>query len=55
LAGALIARVSGEEAPIELGPGDSLSLADLAAGDELELSGQSEKSAVVLVRIQPAK
>ncbi len=53
LGAALTARVSGEELPLTLEPGESLFLADLAAHDELELAGQGELSAVVVVRIAP--
>ncbi len=54
LAGAVAARLTGEEEPFELGPLDSLWARGLAGGEELELAGNARECAVLLVRIGPA-
>lgn len=51
-AGRLVARVTGEEEPLRLESGDSLSMANLLAGDELDLQGEREDSLALLVRIE---
>lgn len=50
--GAMTARVSGEEQPFELSAGDSLLLNGLSTHDELEFTGKSAQSTVILVRIE---
>jgi environmental stress-induced protein Ves len=54
LGGALTARVSGEEEPFELSAGDSLSVGGVAPHDELDIVGKSERSTLVLVRLDAA-
>lgn len=49
LGGAVVARVTGEEEPFELGPGASLWLRGLAGGEELELAGRTRESELLIV------
>ncbi len=49
LAGALAARVTGEEEPFELEHGDSLWLRGLSGGEELELVGAASSCELLLV------
>ncbi|MCE9593978.1 MAG: HutD family protein [Planctomycetes bacterium] len=51
LAGALFARVSGEEEPFDLVAGDSLWIREPRASDELELVGRGDATAALVVRI----
>lgn len=51
LSGGGIARVTGEEEPIELGAGESVWGRDLVEGDELDFAGRKEDSVLLLVRI----
>lgn len=53
LAGACTVRVSGEEEPLELAPGDSVWIRECASNDELDLVGRSRDCVVLLVRIGP--
>jgi len=53
-AGTLVARLTGEEEPFELAPGDSLWARGLTGGEELELAGQSKHCELVLVGLAPA-
>ncbi|NOT30030.1 MAG: hypothetical protein HOP15_06225, partial [Planctomycetes bacterium] len=53
LAGALVARVTGEEEPFELGGGDSLWLRGLAGGEELELAGNARETELLIVALAP--
>jgi uncharacterized protein len=52
LAGALFARVSGEDEPFDLVAGDSLWIREPRGGDELELVGRGDATAALLVRIE---
>jgi environmental stress-induced protein Ves len=54
LRGAAQARVTGEEEPFELDPGDSLWARDLRGGEELDLVGEEQGTVVLLVRLTPA-
>lgn len=51
LAGALFARVTGEEEPFDLVAGDSLWVRDPRPGDELDLTGRGEGTSALLVRL----
>jgi hypothetical protein len=51
LAGALVARATGEEEPFELDAGDSLWLRGLVGGEELELVGRAPGTELVLVAL----
>lgn len=51
LAGAAHARVSGEEAPFELGAAENLWIQEARAGDEIELSGTTDDTVVIVVRV----
>jgi environmental stress-induced protein Ves len=53
LHGAAQARVTGEEEPFELEPGDSLWVRDLRDGEELDLAGEEQGTVVLLVRLSP--
>lgn len=50
-AGTLAARVTGEEEPFALGPGDSLWLRGLRGGEELELAGRTRDAEALLVSL----
>ena len=52
VAGTVVARVTGEEEPIELAPGDSLWVRGLAGGEELELAGRVRETDVLLVALE---
>jgi uncharacterized protein len=54
LAGRLGARVTGEEEPFELAPGDSLWLRAARGGEELELVGHEHAAEALLVSLQDA-
>lgn len=54
LAGACVARVTGEEDAFELGTGDSLWLRALRGGEELELAGLEPEGVVLIATIAPA-
>ena len=54
LAGALDVRVTGEEEPFELGPGDSLWVRGARSGEELELVGRERGAEALLVTLQEA-
>jgi hypothetical protein len=54
LSGATLARVTGEDEPFELDPGDSLWVQDLRGGEELDLVGEEPETVVLLVRVEPA-
>jgi uncharacterized protein len=54
-AGALTARVTGEEEPFELGAGDSLWLRGLRGGEELELAGRARDAEALLVTLSEAR
>jgi hypothetical protein len=54
LAGAALARVTGEEEPLELEAGDSVWVQGLRGGEELDLAGEEEGTLVLLVRVEPA-
>lgn len=54
LAGAALARVTGEEQPFELAAGDTLLADEPADGDELELAGLVPETEVLLARIADA-
>jgi environmental stress-induced protein Ves len=49
LAGALVARVTGEEEPYALGQGDNLWVRGLSGGEELELAGRASGSELLIV------
>jgi environmental stress-induced protein Ves len=51
--GRLQARVTGEEEPFALGPGDSLWLRGLSGREELELTGATDGGAALLVALHP--
>lgn len=51
LAGRLVARVTGEEEPFELGAGESLWLRGLAGGEELELAGSARETELLIVAL----
>jgi environmental stress-induced protein Ves len=53
--GAAVARVTGEEEPLELAPGDSLWLRGLAGGEELELAGRARETDVLLVTLEACR
>jgi environmental stress-induced protein Ves len=55
LSGALTARVTGEEAPFELGARSSLRIDCARAVDELDLAGAAEDAAVIVVRLIEAE
>ncbi|TAJ05045.1 MAG: HutD family protein [Planctomycetota bacterium] len=54
LGAGLRARVSGEEEPFECAPRDTLVLEQARAGDEVELTGQSDASICVWIALKPA-
>jgi len=54
-AGALTARVTGEEEPFELAAGDSLWLRGLRGGEELELAGRARDAEALLVTLAEAR
>lgn len=51
VAGAAVARVSGEEEPFELAAGDSLRIDEARPGDELELRGADAATVVIVARL----
>ncbi len=52
VAGAAVARVSGEEEPFELAAGDSLRIDEARANDELELRGADASAIVIVARLR---
>lgn len=54
-AGRAQARVTGEEEPFELEPGDSLWIEGLAGGEELDLQGAAPGAVAVVVRCAPPR
>jgi len=50
--GAAVARVTGEEDSLRLTSGDSLSMSQLALGDELDVQGERDDTLALLVRIE---
>jgi environmental stress-induced protein Ves len=54
LAGTAVARVTGEEEPFELDPGESLWAQSLTREEDLDLTGTADDALVVLVRIEMA-
>lgn len=55
LTGSLTARVTGEESPFELAPGDSLRIDEPRPSTELALSGTSVDTTALLVRLAPSR
>jgi hypothetical protein len=53
LSGALAARVTGEDEPLELHAGDSLWVRGARGGEELELTGRRPDTEALLVVVQP--
>lgn len=54
LAGALFARITGEDEPFDLVAGDSLWIEDPRSGDELDLTGRGDATSALLVRVAAA-
>jgi environmental stress-induced protein Ves len=54
LHGAASARITGEEAPFDLAPGESLLATELNTRDELDIAGASDDTLALLVRITTA-
>lgn len=52
LAGTVVARVTGEESPFDLAPGDSLWVRGLTGGEELELLGQGRDAEALLATLE---
>jgi len=52
LGGSAVARVTGEEQAFELAPGDSLWARGLRGGEELDLTGRSGDTVVLLARLR---